>query len=237
MRTLATALCWTAHNLGLLLATAALHVLIAYGLYTTLYELHPVAPRPTLITDSIEMLIAETEAELPIEAATPTLAAAKPVPTPQTAAYLVAPDATINLTPPDLDPELPELAQPTEWSPPAPPAGLFEINAELPEITLPPAELQTPAAGATARQDRPKLTTNIQTYLRKHYPTDARRNGWEGKVTLQIEVSDDGRVAEASIQTSSGYASLDRAALKMMRRARYTHGPATLTQTIEYKLR
>ncbi len=230
-------------NAGVLAGALFLHVAVAFVIVTSVFNLNPIAPKPELITDSIEMLIAETEAELPTEASPPTLPASAPIPTPHEAAYLVAPDASFALPPPDLDVDLPPLPQPTQWTPELPLSSSTEPNAELPEITLPPAERlpeDTPpreAAGATARQDHPKLTTDIQTYLRKHYPKEARRNGWEGKVTLKILISADGKVSSVDIHTSSGYPTLDRAALRMMRSARYTHGPATLTQTIEYKLK
>ncbi len=244
MRVMPQAITCIFHHVALFLAAIALHLLIAYFLYGVLFDLNPVAPKPQLITDSLELLIAETDAELPTEATAPQLPANAPRPVPREAAYLVAPDAPIDLTPPDLDPELPDLPQPMEWTPPMALSSHMEVTAELPEITLPPPEpLPLPdapaqeAAGATARQDPPRLTTDIQTYLRKHYPKEARRKGWEGRVVLKLTIADDGAVSSVEIHTSSGYASLDRAALKMMRAARYTHGPAELLQHIEYKLK
>jgi len=44
------------------------------------------------------------------------------------------------------------------------------------------------------------------------YPLRARREGWEGTVTLDLLISESGRVTEVRVSTSSGHACLDRAA-------------------------
>jgi protein TonB len=49
------------------------------------------------------------------------------------------------------------------------------------------------------------------------YPLVARRKGWEGTVVIELRVSDSGRVQEARIEKSSGYAILDDAALGAVR--------------------
>jgi len=56
---------------------------------------------------------------------------------------------------------------------------------------------------------------------RPDYPTVARRNGWEGKVRLLVNVSVDGEVDRISVSQSSGYAVLDRAARRAVRRWRF----------------
>lgn len=53
------------------------------------------------------------------------------------------------------------------------------------------------------------------------YPKLAKQRGWEGKVQLQVDVSPDGRVSNASIQESSGYQVLDRSALQHIRKSRF----------------
>ena len=54
---------------------------------------------------------------------------------------------------------------------------------------------------------------------------------------LKLEVTADGSLAEAALHRSSGYDVLDRAALRMIRSARFEGGPGTLLQPIEYRLR
>lgn len=60
---------------------------------------------------------------------------------------------------------------------------------------------------------------------RPKYPAVARRRGQHGTVFLQVSVLADGNVEHASLMESSGYRSLDRAALKAVRRWQFK--PAT----------
>ncbi|WP_025323815.1 TonB family protein [Deferrisoma camini] len=53
------------------------------------------------------------------------------------------------------------------------------------------------------------------------YPRLARRRGWQGVVRLRVRVSPDGRVLDASVEQSSGYRVLDRAALEAVRGWRF----------------
>ena len=53
------------------------------------------------------------------------------------------------------------------------------------------------------------------------YPRLARARGWQGTVDVEIAISADGRVADANVARSSGYAALDDAALEVARRSRF----------------
>jgi periplasmic protein TonB len=53
------------------------------------------------------------------------------------------------------------------------------------------------------------------------YPEQARLQGWEGKVTLKLEVMTDGLVGNVSIVSSSGYAILDDAAAQAVQQWRF----------------
>lgn len=44
------------------------------------------------------------------------------------------------------------------------------------------------------------------------YPPEARQNGWEGTVTLRLEMRADGTVGQVAVAKSSGYPALDNAA-------------------------
>ncbi len=57
------------------------------------------------------------------------------------------------------------------------------------------------------------------------YPLVARRRGMEGRVLLVVSVSGAGGVMEVTVKESSGYEILDKAALKTVRKWRFT--PAT----------
>lgn len=54
------------------------------------------------------------------------------------------------------------------------------------------------------------------------YPTLARKRGWEGEVTLSITVSEDGSVANVTVESSSGYQTLDDAAVQAVRKWRFS---------------
>ena len=49
------------------------------------------------------------------------------------------------------------------------------------------------------------------------YPTIARARGWEGRVVVKVLVRTDGSAGEVIVERSSGYQSLDRAAVEAIR--------------------
>ena len=49
------------------------------------------------------------------------------------------------------------------------------------------------------------------------YPSAARLNGWEGKVVLRAVIRADGHLSEVKVHRSSGYESLDNAAMEAIR--------------------
>jgi protein TonB len=65
--------------------------------------------------------------------------------------------------------------------------------------------------GAAPRADNPAPS----------YPASARRRGQEGRVILRVEVLPNGDAGDVALEKSSGIASLDRAALKAVRRWRF----------------
>ncbi len=53
------------------------------------------------------------------------------------------------------------------------------------------------------------------------YPQDARTNGWEGTVRVKVLISESGAVQDIRLANSSGYDSLDQAALEGVYRWRF----------------
>ena len=53
------------------------------------------------------------------------------------------------------------------------------------------------------------------------YPDLARRNGWEGRVMIRVEVSAEGRPLSTAIAKSSGFGVLDQAALRAVKSWRF----------------
>ena len=77
---------------------------------------------------------------------------------------------------------------------------------------------------------------------RPEYPRVARSRGHEGRVLIRVSVLGNGRVGSATVAKSSGHGSLDRAALKAVKRWRFTPAlragrPVTATLTVPVTFR
>lgn len=141
-------------------------------------------------------------------------------------------------------PEPPAPAPRTEVTPPTPPlapepAAPPQSEAQAPRAPVPPAraEEQTAAAPAApaadpppaARESVPRQTDGLvasyekrlSDLIRRHeyYPERARRQGWEGKAVVGLNISAEGRVTDISLLESTGREILDEAALRMVQRA------------------
>lgn len=203
------------------------------------------APRPQvppqLLTDSLELAIAEIASEEVRTAEAPAQTPPPVQPLPAAADYLFAPVGAFTLPEPPL-PAPPALSNPPQPTiPELPESDLLPHETRLPEVSLPPAEVQPaatpqPATGATARLEDPRLVTDLSR-LKKHYPAAARRNGWEGTAVVALEIDAAGELIAVRIHKSSGYRVLDEAAVKMIRSARFAGGPGTLLQPLEFKLK
>lgn len=80
-----------------------------------------------------------------------------------------------------------------------------------------------PEAADAVQQEEAAKTDEASSELRKMfsanftYPPLARRRGWEGEVRLGLRLEPDGRVTHIHIVKSSGFAILDKSALKTAR--------------------
>ena len=72
---------------------------------------------------------------------------------------------------------------------------------------------------AEARRDGQSLEAppKVLRQVLPEFPAEAREQGWQGRAYVNIVVGVDGRVADARIRSSSGYAVLDEAALQAVR--------------------
>ena len=82
---------------------------------------------------------------------------------------------------------------------------------------------KTPAGNAGSK----KATAHRTPVLRPEYPVISRRLGHEGKVVIKAMIDTDGIVLAASIIHSSGFVPLDRAALRVVKNARFSVPRAT----------
>lgn len=75
---------------------------------------------------------------------------------------------------------------------------------------------------------------------RPAYPKRARELGWEGTVLLRLEVTANGRVAEVSVERTSGHTLLDQAAAETARSWRFAperDGGFTMPATVDVPVR
>lgn len=76
--------------------------------------------------------------------------------------------------------------------------------------------------------------------MRPPYPKRAREMGWEGTVVLRVEVHPDGTVGAVSIHRTSGYLTLDEAALTAVKRWRFappTDGAFSFATVVDVPVR
>jgi protein TonB len=101
----------------------------------------------------------------------------------------------------------------------------------LPEVPLagePVVEMRIENAGGDAAEEQPAAEqaqvvspARLKQSIKPEYPRQARRRGEEGKVRLSVAVDVNGFVTGVSVALSSGFESLDAAAVKAVRAARF----------------
>jgi periplasmic protein TonB len=114
----------------------------------------------------------------------------------------------------------------------APPAPAMPVAPMAPtqQAALPPAPVPAPASRAAVS---PSYGALLGEWLNSHkrYPESARERGEEGRAVLHFSVERDGRVTEAAVVRSSGYADLDQGLEEMMRGATLPPFPADMPQS------
>jgi len=70
------------------------------------------------------------------------------------------------------------------------------------------------------REDR-WVQGNYSEKPKPHYPNEARKKGYQGKVVLRVEVLSNGLVGKVEVKSSSGYEVLDRAALADVKQRKF----------------
>ena len=93
--------------------------------------------------------------------------------------------------------------------------------------TPPPRVAPAPAEPSRFDPSAAKADSDTGSYPPPQYPTYAVRNHYQGKVTIELTVSPEGVVTNASVRKTSGYTLLDEAALNVVKnRWRFPPGPA-----------
>lgn len=128
----------------------------------------------------------------------------QPAPTPVTSPAVAPPPVRTRVTPPRRTKSPPPRAVAQATSQPAP--GV-PVQAALPAAPSPALGEQVLAA----------IQINLERHF--HYPAQARRRNWEGRVVLSFRVTPGGGVTSIQVTESSGHELLDQAALTALSRA------------------
>ena len=133
-----------------------------------------------------------------------------------------------SVAPDILDPEVEadsfdslNLSAPSPKTPSNPPPHFGDKVAEnkktTPDEHVAARDQETPFA-----RNPMALRANYSYAPKPEYPTQARREGWEGTVLLAILVDAEGRPARITLSRSSGFASLDSAAQETVKQWRFS---------------
>lgn len=132
-------------------------------------------------------------------------------------------------TPPQRAPKVPAKVTPAIVAPPAQvemPAPAVQVAtvpvAPPPEVTVAGPPSPTPPAPPPRIESVGDLSSKMIRAEPPRYPIESRRKREQGTVVLSVILAPDGSVADISVATSSGFASLDKAALVAVRRWRWS---------------
>lgn len=195
----------------------------------------PVAPPPPMIQEEAPVAIPPPPARPEVQDPPPPAKEERPVeetpaePPPDPPREETAEATTPDEPPepvPDPPPPLPE-EKPVETKPTPPPAAK-EGNEQAPETAPPsPATADAPPPAPAERHDSPSdgvydERPALRQAIRPIYPLSARRKGQEGSVTCLVHVTERGKAERVEVVRSSGHGSLDEAAVRAIRKARFT---------------
>ncbi|OHT18312.1 energy transducer TonB [Edaphosphingomonas haloaromaticamans] len=105
---------------------------------------------------------------------------------------------------------------------PAPPPLVVTTATPPPPQSVIVAPKAAPAAPSAAPISAGDLSSNMISFKAPRYPVECRRRKEQGTVVLTLLLGTDGAVADISVQTSSGFERLDKAALEAVRQWRWS---------------
>jgi protein TonB len=119
-----------------------------------------------------------------------------------------------------------------QTSPSSAPAAILEETAHSAPSPTQMAAISSAPSNAPAKRDYGWLSEAILRRVEelKRYPASARVDRAEGKVVVKAVINEDGNLGEVEVFQSSGYPTLDKAAVETMRQAAPFHLPHPLGQ-------
>ena len=120
-----------------------------------------------------------------------------------------------------------------QTSPLSAPAAILEETAHSVQTPAQMAAISTVPSAAPTKRDYGWLSEAILRRVEelKRYPALARVDRAEGKVVIKAVINEDGNLGEVEVFQSSGYPTLDKAAVDTMRQAAPFHLPHPLGQS------
>ncbi|MHC5012770.1 MAG: energy transducer TonB [Planctomycetota bacterium] len=130
----------------------------------------------------------------------------------------------------------PEPPPPPVALPRRPPPVIVSRPPPRPAITPAPRPVRPPSSAA--RGPGPRLRVLYAPRVDDYYPADARRRGIQGTAVVEIVVDAAGVVTRARVVSSSGSASLDAAAVRLMHAYRFSSGssPSRIRVPVTFRL-
>lgn len=188
------------------------------------YALTQIEPPKIIVSDAAPLEVSFVTPDAPAEKEIPPPPEEPPppdIPPPPVEAMIAPPD-------PDLPPpEFPVEIKPPEPPKPPPPKPVPPkvVQQPRPPSPSPPAEAQASSAPVAPRAAGPQTLTASQvgvlTPASPIYPMRSKRNGDQGTVMVKVLIDTSGRPTQVTLQTSSGHAELDEAAISGVRAARF----------------
>lgn len=177
----------------------------------------PVAPQELPASVSVEpppapVVVEPPPAPVSVEPLSATVVVESPPPEPPAP----KPDPVISLPPSPA----PSIGVPL--TPIAAPAQTLAHASAAPTVF--PSECPSTRISAAIPDNRPKGVQELEDFdtdLRPVYPMSARLRDEEGSVRILVELTRSGRARKVTVENSSGVASLDKAALAAIRKARF----------------
>jgi periplasmic protein TonB len=112
---------------------------------------------------------------------------------------------------------LPPLPPPIEYSPPKinpPSTPIINVAVEGPYSGITPSSVETNAPTIVPKAPPTPASSPKKGLSAPAYPIESKKLGEEGAVGLALYLNEDGKVKDARVDTSSGFARLDEAAVK-----------------------
>jgi periplasmic protein TonB len=207
-----------------IIGSILLHALLATTLPNFKFDVTKEKP-----TELVIELVQPNKPELPAVEALPEPIKQEPIRSevkPEPIKKIVPPKPAVKIERPEPAPTENINQEPEAAAPQVPAVIAAESKPDItPVITAPQPQPEPPKPTEPTDDDlnsaRNQYGSTLGRAIAKHksYPKIAQTRGWQGECWLDLKMDSNGNLLSASIKESSGYESLDKQALEMVRKA------------------